>query len=249
VAHRGVLIHVDRRLDVGVFGPSIDTLVMAEILAQQIFENGLAYETALEVGSGNGLLTALLALRGASDLKELFSIDMSAAATACTIRNFSTNIGGTNPPYLTYFMTGYFDPTLFNREFDLIVCNPPYIPLPNEMRPTTSTVVDFAHAVGGLDLGISLIKNSPRMLKRTGRMLLMASSLCLQDFEEAVPQGAAASRPLGPDGFEVIFDVEAVFNRPYWLKYLIEECGLTKRGDTYYHSLHPIWIDADGRLF
>src|SRR4029077_8205677 len=34
VSHRGILTHVDRRFEPQVFGPSIDTLVMAEILAQ-----------------------------------------------------------------------------------------------------------------------------------------------------------------------------------------------------------------------
>lgn len=249
VAHRGVLVHVDRRNDIGVFGPSIDTLVMAEILAQQVFEAGNLYDIALEVGPGNGLISAALALHGKNHLKELFSIDMSSAAIACTIRNVNLNLSGTADSTQKYFVNGFFSPTLFNREFDLVVCNPPYIPLAPTMQAATSAVSDFSHAVGGLELADTLIRNSAKLLKPKGRMLIMASSLCLQDFLRAVPDRVAVTRPLGSDGFEVLFDVEAVFNRPYWLKYLVEERGLVFRDGAYYHTLHPIWLEAYDTLF
>lgn len=249
IAHRGVLIHVDRRHDVGVFGPSIDTLVMAELLAQQLFENEYLYETALEVGSGNGLLSSALASHGGKHLKELFSIDMSPAAVACTIRNVTCNLSGLNLTANNYFISGFFDPTLFRREFDLIVCNPPYIPLPPSMQAATTAAADYLHAVGGLELAETLIRNSASMLKPGGRMLIMASSLSRKELLAAIPDNVTVSFPLGNDGFEVLFDVEAVFHQPFWLKYLIQERGLISRDDAYFHHLHPIWLEAFDTLF
>jgi len=45
------------------------------------------------------------------------------------------------------------------------------------------------------------------------------------------------------EGFEVVFDVEAVLNNEKWLEYLLKQGGLLSIQDgIYYHKLFPIWI-------
>jgi hypothetical protein len=94
-----------------------------------------------------------------------------------------------------------------------------------------------------------LLSDAPHLLSESGRLLIMASSLCLDEFMSYMPNHVSVRRPLGDEGFEVLFDVEAVFNRPEWLAYLVDEKGLIPRGDSYYHRLHPIWVEPQASLF
>lgn len=249
IVHRGVLVHVDRRSDIDVFGPSIDTLVLSEILAQQVFESGEhEYQTALEIGCGSGFLTAALAKHGRIT-KELFAIDVNFHAVACTRRNvFNSDVSlNKQDTAQIYFINGTFSPTLLNRRFDLVVCNPPYIPtVPAEKGVFRGQGQDYFQAVGGTDLMKGVITSTPEYLNPGGRLLLMTSSLSLEEAISCIPAGYNLSKPLemaAEDGFEVIFDVEAVQNKPGWLAYLKMERGLIERNGVYYHRLHPLWIE------
>jgi len=247
VAHRGVLIHVDRRNDSNVFGPSIDTLVLSEILAQQLIEaEQTKVETAMEIGCGNGMLTSMLCKY--LDFEELYSMDVSFNAVSCTSRNLSIiNRGYRRDSSKSMFLiAGEFRPDLINRQFDLIVCNPPYIPLDPHFGMSPQTVADFFQAVAGTTLIKDLLQSAPTLLKPGGRLLMMTSSLSIDEALSWVPHNLKVSRPLGDQGIEVFFDVEAVLNHQDWLSYLIDSCGLIKRDDLFYHSLHPIWLERTG---
>jgi len=245
VVHRGILVHVDRLRDFDVFGPSIDTLVLAEILSQEIFESKqLRCETAMEIGCGNGLLTAAIA-SNCESIRELFAIDTSFSAVSCTQRNvFSSGRFITRPQKLSvYLVAGPFRPSLINRRFDLVVCNPPYIPLPPTMMTETSQVADYFQAVGGTSLIQTVLESVHILLRPGGKLLLMASSLSLKETLSLIPNDCKVFTPLGEKGLEVIFDVYAVLKRPEWVQYLRESCGLIQQGNLYFHTLHPIWVE------
>ncbi len=244
VFHRGILAHVDRRRDTGVFGPSIDTLVLAEILAQYVYEgknqNGnCKYQTAIEIGCGNGLLTASL-VRHLKSLKEIFAIDIDFPSVACTVKNFrlaaETREG---IDLLTRFICSPFDASLLNHRFDLIVCNPPYIPIPDTEYVNDSSDLS---AIGGTDLAQAVLAGCENLLNPNGLLFLMSSSLSFDGLLRQIPKTCNIEQPIGEDGFEVMFDVEAVLNRPQWIRYLTEKCGLIERAGIYYHTLHPLII-------
>lgn len=250
VSHRGVLVHVDRRIDDSVFGPSIDTLVMAEILDSRFFRkmengqatNGDAPHVVMEIGSGSGMLCAAMT-RYLSSMQELFCIDVDFGACSCTEKNVEVarRMKGAVRKAQTYIICGPFAPSLIQRKIDLLVCNPPYIPVPQNIMTSGSTP-DYFKAVANLDLMKQVITATPTLLSTAGRLLIMVSSVCLQDALNAVPESCDVHRPLGDAGFEALFDVEAVLHNGPWLDQLLSLRGLVKKGDAYYHTLHPLWI-------
>lgn len=253
ISHRGTLIHVDRRKDMDVFGPSIDTLVLAEVLAQAIYESNdnSRIKVAMEIGCGNGLLTVSL-FKHLADLVELFSIDSDLNAVACTARNLDSvkpTKGLIHHPNI-YLINGTFNPDVLNRKFDLIVCNPPYIPFPLNHLNNDLKTGDYIKAVGGTDLCELVVKSSYSLLNPGGRLLIMTSSLVLDEVTSWIPNTCNLQFALGNEGFEVLFDVEAVLSQPNWLEYLVEERGLImKKKEMYYHTLHPLWIISTAKLY
>jgi len=247
ISHRGVLIHVDRRHDVEVFGPSIDTILLSEILAQDVYESeGSHIQKALEIGCGNGLLTISIA-KHCRNLEELHSIDINFNAITCANRNLVANI---HPHLLikkkVYFTSGSFEPELFASRFDLIVCNPPYIPLPTAKKKDGKSQGKFFQAVGGLELLDCTLQSLDRILKPNGRLLLLVSNLSLKFALSRIPKLYTYYSPI-KDGFEVLFDVESVLNKPSWLDYLKTDCGLISRKKLFYHKLFPMWIQNSER--
>lgn len=239
--HRDTLIHVDRRNDIQVFGPSIDTLLLSEIIAQGIYEGGqLNCESALEVGCGNGLLTVSLA-KNCHTLKELYSCDINFNALNCTDRNLKGVVApAREKKFSRYLIAGAYNGKMINKKFDLIVCNPPYIPL-HVNNQNNDGVANFFQAVGGLEVIDEILETLPLNLNEKGRLLLLVSNLSLDYTLSKIPNGYTYELII-ETGFEVPFDVEAVLSKQEWLAYLIKECGMIEKKGNYFHSLHPMWI-------
>lgn len=240
IIHRGVLNHIDKREDNNVFGPSIDTLVLAEILAQRVFEQKqYKYRTAIDIGCGNGLLTAALANHCVT-LNEVFAIDINFNSISCTKRNYYRNDLQSLSPC---FINSPFSAYLINRKFDLVVCNPPYIPnMPNTVKAKNGAL-DYLQAVSGTELMKYILTSTKKILKPGGKMFLMASSLSIDKTLSWISNDYNVSQPLGKKGVEVLFDVESVLNNKDWLKFLQDKHGLKCRKGFYYHILHPIEVE------
>ena len=242
IVHRGSLIHVDRRKDLEVFGPSIDTLLLAEVLAQLIYESEkIKISKALEIGCGNGLLTVSLA-KNLKTLNEFYTIDINFCAINCTNRNLKGNISQLKMEQMkSYLIAGEFNPKIFNTKFDLIVSNPPYIPLIDTNEVNLKEKKNFFQAVGGIELIGDILKSLDFILAKNGLLLLLVSNISLEYTISLIPDGYEYSLPI-KEGYEVLFDVEAVLNNSKWLNYLINSHGLIKKDETYFHRLFPIWI-------
>ncbi len=238
IAHAGTLIHVDRRTESTVSGPSIDTLVLAEILRGYLTAEPSPVRRVLEVGSGSGMLSASVACH-AQALEELFAIDTNFRAVACTDKNLNINAF---PSTATRFLShAAFECELFPRPFDLIVCNPPYIPDPPDSLRFESARYR-ASAVAGLSLVAVLLRSASTMLTESGRMLLMASEVSLPDVVSLIPRELRCEEALGPSGFEVPFDVDAAFQHPSWVEQLVSAGRIRMVGGSYVHALHPLWL-------
>jgi methylase of polypeptide subunit release factors len=243
VFQRGVLVHVDRREDIGVFGPSIDTLVLAELMVQLLFEGQARITTALEIGSGSGLLSAMM-LRHGSTLDTVLATDIDFSSVACTHKNCLSSVP-LHSKCRRIFLNAAFEPDLLPSKYDLCVCNPPYVPLPPSRRQNLGRPGFAANrrATGGAELLSKLLMATDRILTQTGAMLVMTSNLTRPNTYECLPPDKFdVTRPLGEDGLRVIFDVDSVVTDTEWLGYLLEHCGLEEASGVYYHRLHPLLL-------
>lgn len=241
IFHRGIIIHVDRRKDIQVFGPSIDTLLIAEIQAQLFYENNYKFTNALEIGCGNGLLSVSVA-KYCQTIIELCSIDINFHSVYCLNNNLGANIIPHKLKRLKIYLTcGEFTETHYQRKFDLIICNPPYIPDEPLGSKITDKKADYLQAVGGTELIDAILNNLNSLLTRTGQLLLLVSNLSLKHTLDFIPKNFTYELVL-KEGHKVLFDVEAVLKKQSWLSYLQESCGLIKEGEVYYHWIYPILI-------
>jgi len=241
VLQHGILTHVDRRIDQQVFGPTIDTLYLADILleAPQLHSNRV-----LEVGSGSGHVISSVACR-LNDTRSCTSIDVNPKAISCTWRNLTGNLHH-NEKVLerNYGVIGPFNIELFGNSFNLVVCNPPYIALPP--KEILSDPAKYTEAVAGTQLLSDLLGSLDKLLAADGKLLLMASSTSLSAVENAVLPQFRLRPAYEKDGLRVPFDVEAVLSDPGWIEYLMKSNVLELKDDTYWHQLRPVWIERRG---
>ena len=247
VFHRGILVHVDRRIDEGVFGPTIDTILAAEQVATLLSTDWAnSVKTSMEVGCGNGLISAVL-MYHASSLEHHIALDVDTASIVCTQRNISCEqadgaYAHASTPQVS-LLVSRFGTLSFSNPIDLCVCNPPYIPLPpgNGGREADKVTRDNRRATGGTELMIELLKAAPQMLSKSGKLIVVTTHMAMAELEAAVPAGFSIRQML-PTPREVIFDVEAVVNDPQWLSYLIDHRELGQKRNHYFHKLHVVEI-------
>jgi methylase of polypeptide subunit release factors len=220
-------------------------------MAHSLYEQDIApINSALEVGSGSGLLSASL-VQHLRPLQEMTCLDIDSASIICTDKNvvkIATANARPGFPKIRLSIDAFNANT--TRPSDFVVCNPPYIPTP-PAGIVSDSAYDKLRAVGGTTLLTNLIKNAPSILNPNGRLLLMISSLCKDIAQNEIAKlqsqfGDIAYYNSCPDGFEVSFDVEAVFNRESWLKHLRSQKGLLERKEGFFHKLYPIWIVRRG---
>lgn len=126
--YRGIITSWDAEFDRDVWTTNIDTLYLHDILENYGILKNPRLKSVLEIGVGGGHNSALLASR-LPNLEKLNITDISMYA----LRTAKLNI----LPYLrpqTEFVT-YWGKGLrsLSEKFDLILINPPYIPVPEEI--------------------------------------------------------------------------------------------------------------------
>jgi len=124
--------------------------------------------TVLDVGTGSGALAVTLQLEtGAS----AFATDISAAATAVAAGNASRLNARVD------FVVGDLLSAVANRSMDLIVSNPPYVPLgtreglQREVRDWEPHVALFA-GESGIELYERIVADAPRVLRHGGWLIM-----------------------------------------------------------------------------
>jgi release factor glutamine methyltransferase len=130
--------------------------------------------TLVEIGIGCGNITVSLAL--ATEHMRIFASDVSSAAVEIAKRNVA-EFGLQDRVAL--FCGDLFEPFEqegLERNVDIIVCNPPYIPT-NSLSKLPPEIIDFEPRLAldggpyGIDIYLRLVSESPRMLKAGGSLL------------------------------------------------------------------------------
>lgn len=203
----------------GVWGPSIDTLLVCRAFAGLDMSGA---KRVVEIGAGSGFISKFL-LERHPEIERATLVDVSPLAIkAC-------QEAVTDPR--ARFYTGDGEEFLENASVDLVVCNPPYIPRP-------SSIDDNPYE--GIRLLVDLIHNTPSYLRPGGRLILNISSLCRQIAMDAVAHADVRAHTI--DQLEVPLKVFNVLNNQAWLQHLIEHHGLTLSRRDGYHHWHTIEV-------
>lgn len=268
VIHRNVLTRIDRESEADVFGPSIDTLVLNEWLFknryfdERTIENAIYFEelipfeaaqksellgsTFLEIGSGNGLLTATFA-RNESKIKRISAIDSSISAIVATYRNSSRQRrlprGGAIGDRGRYIVARY-EASAVPQKNDLVVCNPPYIPLPPG-PPSIRSQHPLARATLGTDLLKAVIRDASLLLNPNGKLVMVISEMAEEVLKGSVPDGFSAKVV---DTRRVVFDVGPVRGDKALLKWLKSQGKLSQSSGgrhSYSHNIKVYVVESN----
>lgn len=159
-----------------VYKPQEDTFLIVENLD---LKEG---EKVLEIGTGCGIISVLAAEKGG----DVVATDISSKALKCARKN--SKLQGIKEK-IDFRKGDLFEPISTEENFDLIIFNPPYLPVRNKEKIET----DLSLAVdGGKDGRMYIdrfLKEFENYLKKDGRVLLVQSSLAgkeetLKKFEE-----------------------------------------------------------------
>lgn len=258
VIQRNTLLHIDRERAPDVFGPTIDTLFLNDWLnanryARQrtavnevFFEDPMPRDATaialeegcsfLEIGCGNGLLTASFA-RNEAKIRSIAAIDMSYAAVSATYENVATQrlLYGSGISGRSHFTIGRYHLEAVPPHSDLVVCNPPYIPeLPIQSGSRG------AHPLAAATLGTALLEQVLRdvatLISPGGELFMISSTLAEPEIKGATPANMTIQQIAGR---LVPLDIEAIRSEDEQkhISWLRAERGLEVRDKSLFHNI------------
>ncbi|WSQ10356.1 methyltransferase [Streptomyces sp. NBC_01231] len=264
---RNTLLHVDREASGDVFGPTIDTLLLNDwmfderYLPQRTQANSYLFEetltaaatteslkhgtSLLEIGCGNGLLTATFA-RNEARISRIAAIDISMAAVGTTYRNAALQrhlhrgvIGDRGR-----FIAAQYDISAVPHTNDVVLCNPPYVPLPEDKK-IVSQLHPMAKATLGTDLLCQVVRDAPTLVDSHGHLAIVMSELALPELEHSIPTGWSVEKQRS---MRVPFRLETASETyaPEYVDWLVKNRGLTLSGTSqspaYEHDISILLI-------
>ncbi len=230
VEYDGVAVWWDPGKHLNVWGPSIDTLVFANAMrtGNVLTDN---VKSTVDVGCASGFL-GKYAMEKCPSIKELTLVDLNPCAIECAgdnVRKIDVN------KWVRYCLQDGRE--LKGLDFDLVMCNPPYVPRPDSIDDNPYEGVGLLH---------DMIVNGKEYLGGNGKLIITTSSLCSKITENAVEEakgkGLASIRTIGRK--RVPFKVNPVLNNGEWVSYL-RGMGLRKtpeRGYEYWHEISVMEI-------
>jgi len=176
----------------GVFRPPTDTWMLASVLREEI---GGRRASVLDLCTGTGALAVVAALSGA----EATAIDISRRAVLNVRLNALLNGVRVRP-----LRGDLFEPVA-NRQFDVIVTNPPYVPAPDERLPERGLERAWQAGLDGRVLIDRICASVAGHLAPGGAVLIVQSTINGEDetcslLEEAGLEADVAYREEGEFG-------------------------------------------------
>ncbi|MCG0285509.1 HemK2/MTQ2 family protein methyltransferase [Streptomyces sp. PSAA01] len=176
----------------GVYAPQDDTWLLAEALLRERITAGTA---VLDVGTGSGALALVAAGRGAAQVTAVDVSPLAVGATWLRARLKGLPVRVLHGDLLT---------PVADRGFDLIVANPPYVPVAG--RWTRGRGLAWRAGADGRALLDRICRDAPPLLRPGGVLLLVHSALSgtertVAQLTESGLRAAVADRrtiPFGP---------------------------------------------------
>lgn len=149
----------------GVHRPVSDTWLLADAIAAEVPRG----RTVADLCCGSGVLAIAAALAGA---RSVLAVDVSLRAVVATRINALIN------RCAVQVRRGDLIEALGERRFDLIVCNPPYVPSQTDELPRHSRNTALDGGRDGRLLIDRVCRDASRHLEPGGTVLLVQSSIC-----------------------------------------------------------------------
>jgi methylase of polypeptide subunit release factors len=131
------------------------------------------------------------------------------------------------------YIVGRYHQDHVPTENDLVVCNPPYIPMPPRIT-LQQNLHPLANATIGTELLETVISNAPSLLAPNGKLVMIISEMALPEYEHALPAGIASVKVSSQ---EVPFDVGSIRDYDEHLEWLKNERGLRYYRGHYLHAV------------
>lgn len=200
----------------GVWSPSIDTLIFAKAL-NKVFSDNPNIKTAIEIGTGSGFLSKFIFSKSKS-LQSITINDINPFAIKSAQDNFSTTKAN--------YVLGDGLKEIEGKTYDLIICNPPYIPRPKSVEN---------NPYEGISILNYLVHQGQKHLNPGGVILVGTSNLA---------DGLVFSKPPklkfeALEELEVPLKINNVLNNEEWLSYL-QNRNLKKQNHNGYEFWHHI---------
>lgn len=142
-----------------IYTPSEDSYLLAKEVAKYAKR-----KKVLDIGSGSGILAE--AARKAGALSVL-AVDINPLS-----------ISAIKKKNISVIHSNIFSSIKKNKKFDLIICNPPYLPL--DRREGRESAQNTTGGKKGDEFILRFLKQSPYFLDKNGIILLLLSSLTPQ---------------------------------------------------------------------
>ena len=204
---------------INVWCPSIDTILFAKALSK-LFNKKNNYQSVLEIGCGSGFLSKY-ALAKSKTIKSLLIIDINKYAIKCAMDNINDK--------RALFYTGDGLKKIKNGKFDLMICNPPYV-------PRQSSIDDNPYE--GVSVLNYLIHEGQKHLNKNGVIITNISSLC---WDIVLKQKPTLKMTI-LEKMEVPLKVNNIMNNKKWLNYLLQKRHLQKKSKKGYNYWQKIYI-------
>tara|TARA_Y100001970_G_scaffold17151_1_gene19393 strand:+ start:4972 stop:5520 length:549 start_codon:yes stop_codon:yes gene_type:complete len=142
----------------GVYEPAEDSWMMCNYLPNDL-------GSVLEIGCGSGIISVNLAKKG----NKVTSVDINPKAIKATKHNAQKN-----NVEIEILQSDMFS-AVSNRKFDVIICNPPYLP-PSENYNDPELELAVEGGANGHEFTSLLLSNAKNFLNDQGSIFMIQSS-------------------------------------------------------------------------
>jgi predicted RNA methylase len=224
----GVSVSWDPRIYKNVWGPSIDTVVFAKAMKDScIF--GMNIDSMVDIGCASGFL-GKYSIEKCPQIVEAHFVDLNPYAVKCAEDNVRKKIGKKKFKVM--------DGLDLKGKFDLVICNPPYVPRPDGID---------GNQYEGFGLMREMIANVKSHVNSGGMLVTNYSSLCEKVAREAIDAAEKSGATMKHIGtMRVPLKVNPILNNKEWLDYLIRN-GLERKmekGYEFFHTINIIEVDC-----
>lgn len=220
IEYDGVSVSWDQS-HISVWCPSIDTLLFAKAL-KKIFSKRKNFKTAVEIGCGSGFLSKYVLMKN-KKIKSMIINDINPYAIKCAKDNIQDN--------RAIFEIGSGIEKIKDKKFDLMICNPPYV-------PRKKSIDDNPYE--GIGLLNYLLHEGQDYLNSGGMIVTNISSLCWDLVLKIKPK----MKMTVLEKMKVPLKVNNILNNPKWVDYL-KTCGLQKgnKDYLYWQTLYIVMLE------